>query len=286
MSAREEQRWNPVKVREQINEDLSEIEDLMARLPAEAAHRADDGEMPGGAAMVLLGPSADPETWGFIQLSALFGRLKLDPDTYAEIVSYDLEPPLSFLGSWVDVMREARGQEPSTQRARLDREIRYLRSAVDWMLSTDDNGEPWWLPVEDFATRLHQQRRALEALLRSDEQRDTGAPCLSIGCEGRLLVKVWSDKDDDFEEDRWHCPHCKRWYDEDSYRRAVAGASKAHADRLSASDIEEVYRVRQGTVRQWANRGSVRKRGRDESGRQLYDVADVLGARDKAASGV
>ena len=48
----------------------------------------------------------------------------------------------------------------------------------------------------------------------------------------------------------------------------------------TAGQMQLKYRIKPGSLRQWANRGKVRKRGRDESGRMLYDVADALALRD------
>lgn len=280
-------RWNPVKVRREVVEDLDAIEDMYLRLPSQAVSRAADAEIPGGNAMVMLGPGADLEAWGFVQLSAIFGRLNLGATDeqrkreLADIVRRDLEPPLSFLASWADVVREERGQLDVEARrpARIGAEITYLRGALDWMLAPDEDGTPWWLPVEDFTTQLHELRTALEEVLYDGERDDTGAPCLNVACGGVRLVKEWAPGKD-ATEDRWHCPRCDRWYDEESYRRAVSGASKLHADSLCASDIEEVYRVNTSTLRTWVQREKVRRRGRDSSGRQLYDVRDTLKMRD------
>lgn len=82
-------------------------------------------------------------------------------------------------------------------------------------------------------------------------------------------------------EDRWACPSCSASYNEHDYRTKVDAVYVLHAEALPASQIREVYRVPEGTVRQWANRGHVRKHGRDLSGRQLYDVGDTLRMRDR-----
>jgi hypothetical protein len=144
----------------------------------------------------------------------------------AYLLAEDVEPPLSFLASWADIVREARGQERSTRRARIADEIRYLRSALDWMLAFNDDGEPWFIQVEDFADGLHKVVCTMENVLHAgdrddkinarckacDEKRaeddDKPAPRLSIrkgeGHGGR---------------DFWQCPRCKQVYDEDGVRR-------------------------------------------------------------------
>ena len=92
--------------------------------------------------------------------------------------------------------------------------------------------------------------------------------------------------------DRWKCPRraCGEWYLDHEYRKWVSDDFRANADALTAPDIEAEYEVPAGSVRGWATlrpgdeRPRVRKRGKDDSGRQLYDVADVLAMRDRKAS--
>ena len=193
-----------------IAQDLSAIEDMYARLHGEAINRAGDPDIPGGAAMVMLGPGADVEAWGYVQLSSLFGRLNVDKEEQDRIERTGIEPPLSFLASWADIVREERGGAPSARRASIGGEVLYLRASIDWMLSTNDEGEPWWLPVEDFATRLHQVRVTLENVLKDGERSERiNAKCNDPSekkCDRPRLVRERADREGD--EDSYHCPSC------------------------------------------------------------------------------
>jgi hypothetical protein len=278
------------RTRLQIGQDLTAIEDIYARLRAEAYHHAGDSEIPGGTAMVMLGPRADIETWNYIQLSAEAGRLHYGTNDHASSIEVDAikrdgtEPPLSFLAGWVDIIRTQRAQPTGPHHATLDTEISYLRGALDWITSVDhDTQKPWWDDADNFAEQLHNVRRTLEEVLREGEQRDTGAPCLDETCEGTRLVKEWAGTKDrplPATFDAWVCPKCKRRYTAREYVLFCKQAGRLYADRLHETDMLEVYRVQPGTLRKWVQRGHVRKRGRDYSGRTLYDVADTLKQRD------
>jgi len=258
-------------LRVKIARDLRAIEDMYTRLRAEAINRASDPLMPGGEAMVMLGPSADVEAFGYMQMSAIMGRI--DADAVAAAVGGDIEPPLSYLASWSDIVREERSQPPGG-RASIKREVAYLRGALDWMTAIDEDGAPWFLPVEDFADGLRKVRLAMENVLKEGERHDRGVSCMDCGT---ALVKVWGD---DVESDQWHCRPCGTWSTHDQYWQAVRADYLKRADRLTATDMLEQYRIKPGTLTGWATKGLVRKRGRDDSGRQLYDVADALKQRD------
>jgi DNA-directed RNA polymerase subunit RPC12/RpoP len=89
-------------------------------------------------------------------------------------------------------------------------------------------------------------------------------------------------------EPLWVCPNrmCHQTWTERDYRMKVGAAYVLHARTLSASQIREAYRVPEGTVRRWASgkNPTVRTRGKDAQGRQLYDVGDVLDMRDRVAA--
>ncbi len=249
--------WSPIKARTAIAE-------MYVKLRGEAVNRAGDPDIPGGAAMVMLGPGADVEAWNYVQLSALMGRLHLGATEHqrqaevAAIVADDIEPPLSFLASWADIVRDELNL-PVAGRARIVNEIRFLRSALDWMLSTDEWGEPTWLPVEDFQRRLHQVRRKLEdVLLDGDRKRFSRVRCTTIECDRkpRLEIRYGSTA----EHDRHVCPDCGTRYDREQYHKAKEQNLRDEgADRFvlvtQALDASEVPKV---TVHSWVRRLKVR----------------------------
>jgi hypothetical protein len=95
------------------------------------------------------------------------------------------------------------------------------------------------------------------------------------------LVKSYGTAE---EDDRWTCPRCRQWWTEEDYRAKIAGLYLGVATALTASDMRKAHRVPEGSTRGWSAKGHVRKRGRDEQGRTLYDVADTLGMRDGGAA--
>lgn len=199
------ERWDPARERVRIAQDLTAIEDMFARLGQEAINRAGDPDIPGGAAMVLLGPGADIEAFGYAQMSELMGRTSGRTEL---ALRSDVEPPLSFLASWADIVRSERGQVPSTEKARIGDEVRYLRSALDWMLSEGDEG-PVFIEVEDFSRQLHRVRRTMESVLRDgDHPEKINARCRECDVAPRLEVNPGA------RVFKWRCPACGEEYDE------------------------------------------------------------------------
>lgn len=203
------EKFDPIKERVRIGQNLSAIEDMFTRLRAEAINRAGDPNIPGGAAMVLLGPGADIEAFGYAQMSELFGRTH----GVTEVpLAGEVEPPLSFLAGWADIIREARGQEPSRKRATIASEVRYLRDAADWVLATDDDGRLWWLPALDFIDGLHKVRRAMENVLKDGIRHERiNAECKFCDKPERLIVMKGDAEDG--SKDWYRCPSGKHSYD-------------------------------------------------------------------------
>lgn len=193
-----------------IARDLREVESLFSLLREQAVARAGDPSMPGGAAMVLLGPGVNVEAFGYQELSLALGR----PMTkyVEERIAGDAEPPLSFLASWSDIVRDEQGHGPG-RRASIHREVTYLRSQIDWMLDVDEYGEPHFIQVEDFAEGLRLMRRTLESVLYAGERKELiNARCKECERRPRLAVrrKPWPL---DGSGDDWVCPWCEAAYD-------------------------------------------------------------------------
>ena len=258
-----------MSLRVSIAQDLREIGRMYGNLHDQAHADADNPEIPGGDAMVMLGPGADIEAFGYMQLSALMGRIGSDA-----VALDNIEPPLSFLASWVDSIREQRGQDASERRASIQGELLYLSKALDWMTQLDEDGDPWWVELDDFATQLHNVRKTLERVLHDGEQRDLGAPCLECGSD---LLKIWGI---DTGTDRYRCHTCERWYTATEYELAVHQAYLVNAEWLTADQMAAVYRVPAGTITGWASVKTVRKRTDPNSQRIVYSVEDVVARRD------
>lgn len=282
--------WNPDRVRVDIARDLRAIKDMFDRLREAAINRANDRDLPGGDAMIMLGPIADVEAFGYMRMSEVMGRI--DVGSVEEMLKDDVVPPLLFLAGWSDIVRQARNQ-PTDLKATIAREVDYLRGSIDWMFSTDEYGEMVFLEVDDFASGLHGVVRAMENVLHEGERVDRGAPCLQCATP---LVKHWEGDDEDpatEDDDWWSCPNrdCDvQRVEGDELNLAVKATALQYAEWLTASDMQKVYRVPVGTVQGWAGkrddegRPFVRKRRDPNVQRMVYSVKDVLARRDEKAS--
>lgn len=262
------------RIRLSITKNLHEIERMYTDLTIEALYRADDHDLPGGDALHLAGPVANLQAWeNRYETAEQRGFGEHIGDDYV-IDQVDTEDhPLLVLATWEDTLREERGQ-PSDLRATITRASTYLIGCLDWMLDSNEHGELNFLGVEKLARDLSRVRGRLEAVLHDGIRHTRGVPCMTCGT---ALVLIYGKSE---SLDRWCCRECDETSTLDQYRLAVKADYLANAETLTASDIEQAYRVRPGTLRQWAARGSVAKRGRDSAGRMLYDVADTLAMRD------
>lgn len=245
-----------------VREDIGIIVALAERMLPEAMHRGVNSE-----AAMLAGPAASAETFSNRNISARAGRI---PATIL-IDNLDEMHPLWVLGTWDMLVSEHLGRVTRI-RVTIQRAADYLRGQLTTLAQDED------FAFEELAREIRQCRGHLEDVLRDGERDEKGAPCPM--CGNAALVKQYGTQDAD---DRWCCPKrdCSASYTEDAYRNKVEGTYVHVADRLTASQIHQAYRVPPGTVMKWAQRDQVRRRGKDESGRQLYDVSDVKAMRDR-----
>lgn len=239
---------------------LHEIARMCGALPTEVEHRGVAGE-----AMFLLGPVADPEARGHLEASVAAGRVPLDylADAIGET------HPVWVLGTWEMLWRDALDHN-TDELVTITEAVDYLDRNMTYMAAFEH------LPFEDFSHDLRRCAGHLEAVLHDGEQHDRGVPCMTCSA---LLERAWGI---DEQADGWRCPRCKRTSTEAQYRVAVAHLHRAEADELTDRDCEIRTGVKAGTIRVWANRELVKKRR--DSGRTLYDVADVL--REARARGL
>lgn len=233
--------------------DLKAIGDLCASLPEEAVEKGVQSE-----AMMLLGPSSDPEAWRNRATSAMVGRLDA---SYLEDCR-DEQHPLWVMGSWEQIWRDFLDHQ-TEQPISWATAYGYLNTQIGYMA---EQVEP---PFDEFARELRGCRAHLENVLHDGIREERGAPC--VQCEQRM-VKVGDD---------WHCRTCHRAVTEDQYRFAVGAAYRAHSDRLTAADMAQQIGVKASVIRVWAVRGWVAKRGKNHEGLTLYDVDDAIKKRDE-----
>lgn len=255
-----------------IARSLTAIVILYRDLEDEALHKFADKEMPGGDALVMLGPVANMEAYNYRQLSELMGRTNGkggydDPCT-------DDAPPLLVLASWHDVVRQERGLPDSEKRATITREADGIRASIDWMLAENEHGTPNFMPADELARDLHRVVYRLERILKAGEQRDRGAPCMECY---EPLVRDYGDTRD---EDRWYCRPCDAWSTIDQYNLAVRTNYLETSPTLNATDMFIQWRIKAGSLTAWATKGIVTKHGKDQNGRILYDVKQACDQRD------
>lgn len=232
---------------EAARSDLKAILDLCMGLPEEAAVKGVQSE-----AMMLLGPAADPEAWQNVAMSAAMGRLDAG---YLEDCR-DEKHPLFVLAGWEQIWRDFL-DHPTEERVTVHAAGRYLNLQLGYMA---DQLEP---AFDEFARELRQCRSHLEDVLRDGIREERGAPC--VQCQHPMVR----------QDDHWECRRCHRRVTEAEYRFAVGAAYRAHSDRLTATDMAERLGVKASQIRVWGSRGHIRKRGRDQHGITLYDVADA-----------
>lgn len=256
------------EIRNDLKTGLPYLTELLFRVAA-ATTDSPNAEVPGGQALYMTGPTADPEAFANRELSVIMGRLEegaIEPARPGD-------PPAVgyWLADWETDLRVARDDEPAwALNGRAGFSVKYLLERVDWMLTLVD-GELQYPPVLERNREMQHLIRRLEDCIHDGIRDDTGAPCPECS---RPLVKHWAPA---ACEDRWQCKHgsCDVDLTIPEYVRIVRRDYLANATTLTAPDIEEQYDVRPGTLWVWANRGEVRKCGVDQAGAKLYSVEDV-----------
>lgn len=240
-----------LRLRVSIARDLTEILSLYGDLETEAIHHYADKSMPGGDALVMLGPVANLEAWNYRQLSELMGR------THAGISMDDRKddpaPPLLVLAGWVDIIRQERDQ-PTDLRATIKREADYLRNSLDWLISSDINGDATFLAVDELSRDLHDVVRRLEDVLHDGIRPETTrVTCTMDDCDEKpRLTKVYSDVHPKY--DGWKCPACREDYDQTEYLSAQAQHMHSEAAEdawVTVADAAHSISRPANTIRTW-----------------------------------
>lgn len=240
----------------QIRTHITGIVGYATRMLGEAIMRGINSE-----AADLHGPAANPLAW---QQRGTYGH-RYDPDTRLAD-----NHPLWVLGTWEQKIARHLGQH-RTGRVTITEAARYLDLHLTRLAHDHD------FELDNLAEAISDCHTHMETVLRDGDQIDRGAPCPMCG-----RANLRKDHGDAIDDDRWRCPRhdCNAAYTEHDYRQKVQAIYVTQADRLTASQIAATYRVPEATVRQWASRGHVRTHGKDDHGRQLYDVPDTLAKRD------
>lgn len=308
----EGERWVCVRCVGKVRENLNKISNYTTQAHREVVQRGINS-----AAFLVAAPAADPEAHGFLHQSATSGRLckcrtrghvcpatlipaKICPDAaFALEDARDELHPLTVLGWWQMAWEEHLGTDVLGSDDTDDQHFARITVAGAWRYLTEHltkMAQEFEPDFEQFRTEVRDCTTWLENILGEGVREERGVQCFM--CGKAQLVK-WYDPEPATDEhgevygpnDHWFCPRedCGHWWTEEIYRTRVQGTYLAKADRLTASQIATTYRVPEGTVRGWATATKwrdplVRRRGKDAYGLTLYDVADVLAARDRVAA--
>ena len=218
--------WNPDTFRIDTARDLREIVRLCDELEEEAIHRANDREMPGGDALVMLGPAANLEAWEHRFETA--ERTGADT-TYASLQEAEMHP-LLVLATWEDAIREER-EQPTDLTATIPRAADYIAKSVEWLIGVDEDGDANFLGVDALSADLRKCRSALENVLHDGVRAEFAqVKCINDHCDEKpRLMKVYADE---AANDHHKCPACRGRYDYDEYVRAA----KVHMASERADD--------------------------------------------------
>lgn len=193
-------------------DNLHSIAIRCGALPTEVAHRGINGE-----AMMLLGPSADPEAWRNRAMSAMVGRVD---DAYLSDCR-DEQHPLWVLGTWEQLWRNHL-DHPTALEATLPRLVDYIDQQMTYMAGQE---EP---PFEDFAQNLRDCSTHLDSVLHDQSQGDrANVGCFE--CGGNLERKLVKDG----FEDHWTCKRCRRRYTYAEYNFALRASLEAATQEAS-----------------------------------------------------
>lgn len=206
-----------------VREDLVEIQDLCRQLRRQAAQASNDGRpwaaapIPGGAAMVMMGPSVDPQQV----------RVNRDHDKHHR--KRDLVPPLGVLAHWEDTWAAWLGQtrDGNTSIARaagyLDRQLTLLAQQT----RTWRDGVIVHPPeFPEFARALSTLRVHLEQVLHDESADEHGVDCFECGHQ---LVRRIRDP--------------KRCHHHTAAREALKGRLLARVDAAAWLQVLTSYRI-------------------------------------------
>lgn len=232
-----------------VARDLTEILNLYAQLPDQAVNDSQDSLMPGGHAMVALGPVANLEAWGHMQdATERTGRAYTSAEDEDPDEAWSAFQLIEF---WSEQWRRTHGAEYG-QRPTIASEANFIRYQLGWAW---DNLIEW----DDFAADVRRARLRLEDILFAGSRAErTRIVC--DGCEKAPRLLVLHGSADDGSEDAWKCPACKKRFDASEIRRAHAKMLRSEgAERwLHQADAIGILKLQgrsDSTVRGWLAEG-------------------------------
>lgn len=178
-----------------VARDLTEITLCRAELRSQAIADGANPTIPGGAAMVALGPVADLETWA--NLVDTTAALAEHPDEHRRRIFTSIDdeddddrwPPHQIIAFWAGRWRAERGEDYADLRRTPTTEANYVRQLLPWAVEH----EAEW---PRFADSIHRARLAAENLVaRGRTAERSRIVCDRPGCEKHpRLVKAYSPR--------------------------------------------------------------------------------------------
>jgi len=231
----------------------AELPDIIGHLAAiktstMPAEKYPSPSMPGGDALVMLGPGSD-------------GRRE-DSFTFRDGDAYSVS---AILGSWEDAWRVQRAEPAALYRPSVRTASAYLRGHLQWASNTAVGFSDF---IDDLS-RLKGRMRVVTGQISPPVKSD--ARCFADNCEGRLEQR-W--RDDGLDEDR-DCPDCGAHYTFSQYLLAL----KAHLEQqnavIDAPMAAHIFGIDANTLNVWEHRDKIKHVERDEKGRKRYRFRDV-----------
>lgn len=294
-----------------VREHLERIQTLCAWAPVVAATASLDS-----AEVALAGPVADPNTHAARRRWAMRGGLcrcercpDLEPTpegpackdwrtckhhtcrrivgrpTCPDLLAWldnadDERHPLWVLGGWDLLVAEHFGHR-RTMRVTIGGASGYLTANLTDLARHED------FAFDELAREVKGCVEHVENVLALALRQQRGAPCpvcYQSGRQAKPLVREYAEDEPDDSLDTWVCPRseCGEVWTVEQYDKYVERGHREQADRLTARAMAAEYRISEGSIRGWASKGLIRKRGRDQQGLTLYDVTDTLRVRDGA----
>lgn len=128
-----------------------------------------------------------------------------------------------------------------------------------------------WLAEQDWIDLLYEDLRQLNRELSDavgDYRRPPVGRCHIVNdadteCGGPLYANDYGGV---------RCLRCGSTWDADHLAQLGLAQAMRDPDEATAQEIQHLYGVKPSTLRTWAERGAVRKLGRNKRGQQLYDA--------------
>lgn len=265
-----------------IRGELQAVLSAMALMPLEAQHDSHGVE---SEEFALAGPVAHLTTWQQTSIAAMRAGVP------AAHLDRDERDPYFVLATWEREIRRTLGHDDYVDcSTTLAGTVGYL----DSQLTTLARGKDTAAQLVQLRSQAADVRSHLEAVLHDSRGPERGAPCPicseALGANDAdpeaprapRLRLTRDDEDTTGASDTWTCPrNSDHTWSEADYRHRVGGDYLAHAAALTADQMHQQWRIKPSTLRTWVQRGDVKRRGKDSSGRALYDVAQARAMRDK-----